>query len=500
MTKSEIRLQYSGFIIFATRLLSIATGLGFTLMLTRSITQQQLGIWSNVNDILAYFVFLAGAIPFWALRFAARDMEGSIKTGLMANLTVSMIATIIYLPTIPIIMSLLHISETYIIIYLIASMQIIENHLITMLEACLQAKMPQAVGYGLVVEEFCKVPLAYILIIKLQQPLLGALLSIIIACTVQIAYYFKLLSKELKQPIKWSYVKEWVKGSTINIYYSVGARIAALVFIMLIAYNPIAGPAARGQYQAAMYISNIIIYSSYLSFALYPKLLAENRVQDITTSLKSVLMFAVPMTVGAIALADSYLIIQAPATKIYLVAVPILMILAVNAFVQVISGFFQSVLFGLEKTDEKAKIPLRKLVKSPLFKALTLPYVHSAIALPTTFYLLTNFAKDQPISAAIYVSIIDTVARSVTFLILYIILWKMVKMNIPWMNIVKYSVAAAFMTLFLFLIPHPTAATLIFGVTIIAGIIYFALLTVIDKEARELIRSIWQEIKFKFID
>ena len=157
-------------------------------------------------------------------------------------------------------MSFLHIPDTYIIIYLIASMQIIENHLISMLEACLQAKMPQAVGYGLVVKEFCKVLLAYILIIKLQQPLLGALLSIIIACTVQIAYYFKLLSKELKQPIKWSYVKEWVKGSTINIYYSVGARIAALVFIMLIAYNPIAGPAARGQYQAAMTISNIIIF------------------------------------------------------------------------------------------------------------------------------------------------------------------------------------------------------------------------------------------------
>jgi TctA family transporter len=45
-------------------------------------------------------------------------MEGSIKTGLMANLTVSMIATIIYLPTIPIIMSFLHIPDTYIIIYL----------------------------------------------------------------------------------------------------------------------------------------------------------------------------------------------------------------------------------------------------------------------------------------------------------------------------------------------------------------------------------------------
>jgi O-antigen/teichoic acid export membrane protein len=497
LTKSEIRVQYSGFIVFAARMLSVGTGLVFTLMLTRSTTEQQLGIWGNVNDILAYFAFLASAFPFWAMRFAARDKEGSIKTGLMANLTISMIATVIYLPTIPIIMSLLHISETYMIIYLIASTQIIENYLISMLEACLRAKRPQTVGYGLLVEESSKVLIAYILIIRLQQPLLGALLSIIIAFTIQIAYYFKLLSKELKQPIKWSYVKEWLKGSTINIYYYIGDRIAALVFIMLIAYNPIAGPQARGIYLAAMTIANVIIYSSFLSFALYPKLLAENNIQDIITSLKTVLMFAIPMAAGVIALSDSYLIML---NEIYKQAATVVIVLAINALVQIISQFFSSVLFGFERIDEKAKIPLKKLVKSPLFKAFTLPYVHSAITLPTTFYLLTNFAKDQPISAAIYVGIIDTVARSVTFLALYIIIWKIVKIDIPWMNIAKYSAASAVMALFLFfiIIPHPTRLSVILGMTVIGAVIYFALLSAIDKEARELIRSIWQEIKFRF--
>jgi O-antigen/teichoic acid export membrane protein len=499
LTKSEIRVQYSGFIVFAAKMLSVATGLVFTLMLTRSTNQDQLGIWGNINDILAYFGFLASAFPFWAMRFAARDKEGSLKTGLIANLTISVIATLIYLPTIPIIMSLLHVSGTYMIIYLIASMQIMENYLISMLEACLRAKRPQTIGYGLLVEESFKILIAYILIIRLQQPLLGALFSIIIAFTIQIAYYFKLLSKELLQPIKWSYVKEWLKGSTINIYSVVGDRIAALVFIMLIAYDPIAGQQARGIYLAAMTIANVIMYSSYLSFALYPKLLAENNIQDIITSLKSVLMFAIPMAAGAIALSDSYLIML---NEIYKQAATLLIVLAINALVQTISQFFSSVLYGFERIDEKAKIPLKKLVKSPLFKAFTLPYVHSAITLPTTFYLLTNFAKDQPLSAAIYVGIIDTVARSVTFLALYIIIWKMVKIDIPWMNIAKYSAASAVMALFLFfiIIPHPTRLSVILGMTAIGAIIYFVLLTAIDKEARELIRSIWQEIKFKFID
>ena len=366
MAKSEIRVQYSGFIVFAARMLSVGTGLVFTLMLTRSTTEQQLGIWGNVNDILAYFAFLASAFPFWAMRFAARDKEGSIKTGLIGNLAISVIATLIYLPTIPIIMSLLHISETYMIIYLIASMQIIENYLISMLEACLRAKRPQTIGYGLLVEEFSKILIAYILIIRLQQPLLGALLSLTIAFTIQIVYYFKLLSRELRQPIRWSYVKEWLKGSTINIYYIVGDRIAALVFIMLIAYNPLAGPQARGIYQAAWTIAGIITYSSFLSFALYPKLLAENNIHDIITSLKTVLMFAIPMAAGAIALSDSYL---AMLNETYRQAATVLIILAINALVQTISAFFSSVLYGFERIDEKAKIPLKKLAKSPLFKA-----------------------------------------------------------------------------------------------------------------------------------
>jgi O-antigen/teichoic acid export membrane protein len=501
LAKSEIRVQYSGFIIFAARMLSVGTGLVFTLMLTRSTTQDQLGIWGNVNDMLGYFAFLSSAFPFWAMRFAARDEEGSIKTGLIGNLGISVIATLIYLPTIPIIMSLLHISETYMIIYLIASMEIIENYLITMLEGCLRARRPQTIGYGLLVEEFSKILIAYILIIRLQQPLLGALLSLTIAFTIQIVYYFKLLYFELWQPIRWSYIKEWLKGSTINIYYSVGDRIAALVFIMLIAYNPsanpLAGSEARGVYVAAWVIASIITYSSYLSFALYPKLLAKNNIQDIITSLKTVLMFAIPMAAGAIALSDSYL---AMLNGTYRQAATVLIILAINALVQTISTFFSSVLYGFERIDEKAKIPLKKLVKSPLFKAFSLSYVQSAMTLPTTFYLLTNFANGQSISAAIYVAIIDTIARSVTFLVLYIIIWKMVKINIPWMNVTKYVAASAVMGLFLFfiIIPHPTRLTVILGMTAMGAAIYFALLSAIDKEARELIRSIWQEIKFKF--
>lgn len=492
MAKTEIRLQYSGFVIFAAKMVSVVTGMVFILMITRTTTDpEQLGIWSNINDIIAYFIFLSVAFPFWTMRFVARNKEGAGKTGIVANLIVAVIATAIYLPLVPLITSSLGISGNYIILYFVASMQIIEVYFINVLEAYLRAKAPQTIGYGLLIGEGCKVLLGYVLIVKLQQFLLGALLSLTIAFAIQIVYYFKLLSKELKQPIKWDYVKEWLKGSTINIYRSVGVRMAAFALIMLFVYG---GEAARGHYQAAATIATIILNSSFLSFALYPKLLAENSTQDITTSLKTVLMFAIPMTFGAIALSDSYVTIL---KVIYKDAAPVLMVLAVGAFIQTISNFFYSVLFGLERIDEKAKIPLRKLVKSRLFMAFSLNYAHSAITLPTAFFVLTTFAKDQPLTAAISVSIINTIASAVTFLILYFITRKTVKLDIPWKNITKYVVASAAMTLILFIIPHPTRISLTLGVTAVGAVIYLTLLVVIDKEARALVNSIWQEIKSK---
>ena len=44
MTKKEIRLQYSGFIIFTAKMLSVATGFIFQLMIARATEPPEYGI------------------------------------------------------------------------------------------------------------------------------------------------------------------------------------------------------------------------------------------------------------------------------------------------------------------------------------------------------------------------------------------------------------------------------------------------------------------------
>ena len=498
MAKKKIRLEYSGFIIFAAYMVSIVTGLIFQFMVARalyktytvdSVTRSEYDLWLNINDVVPYFTLMSSVLPFWIMRFAARGKGEAAKTGIIANLTISAIATLVYLLLVSFITSALRISATYLPAYFLMAIQIIELYSIAVLEACLQAKVPQTIGYGMLVQQVCKVVLGYVLIIRLDQPLLGVVVTTIASFALQTVYYLKLLAPELKQRIEWGYVKEWLKGSVATIYNVVGCQIAAFIFIMLFEYG---GTDARGIVGAAAAVTTVITYSWFLAYALYPKLLAEKRREDITASLRMVLMFAIPMTVGAIALSNSFIVLLKPD---YSFAGPVLIVLAIDAFITVLSNIFASVLFGFEKVDDNAKLSLRQLTKSRLWMAFSLPYVYSAITLPTTYYVLTNYAYNQPFYAALYVSIISSSAHFATLLIQYSIVRKMAKIAVPWRSVAKYALSAAVMGSVLYLIPHTTRLPMTLVETALGGIIYLALLMVIDKEARSLPSSIMREIK-----
>ena len=89
MLKSKIRLRYSGLVVFTSRLISIAAGLAFVLMIIRNVAEEQFGIWGNLSDVLSYFILLSTVFPFWATRFVARKHAGSARTGLVANTLIS---------------------------------------------------------------------------------------------------------------------------------------------------------------------------------------------------------------------------------------------------------------------------------------------------------------------------------------------------------------------------------------------------------------------------
>ncbi len=331
--------------------------------------------------------------------------------------------------------------------------------------------------------------MAYVLIVGFQQLFLGALLSLIVGVSVQVIYYLTLTAGELKQKIQWTYAREWLKGSTVNLYNAIGTQLAAIPIILLFLLG---SQAARGNYQAATTFAAMIGYALFLSYALYPKLLAENNMKDVTDSLKTVLMFAIPMTTIVLSIPDSLLTVL----KVdYNQATPILLLLAVDAFILLITQFGTNVIFGAESLDEEATIPLRKLARSKIFKVFTLPYVQAAISIPTSLYVLSQFAGGQPVLAAVYVTAINLVAHTATMLIQYAMMHTSVPIKIPWMNIGKYALAATPAAVVLHMLPDVTTITLTVAEVATGAGIYMAILLTIDPEARKIVAEIWKELK-----
>jgi hypothetical protein len=500
VVKKEIRLQYTGYVMLAAKLIGVATGLIFQFILARAIApgSDDYGVWGNIAYIIPYFTMFAGIVPFWVMRCVARQQQGATKTGLAMNLVFSAISMLVYLTVIPIILPWLLAEaqvanpSAYLPIYLIASVQIFEMYLIGVFEPCLQASTPESVGYGLILQQITRVIVAYIIIVPLGQPLLGALIATIIAILAQLIFYYKLLAPDLKQRVQWSYVKEWLKGSILVTYSVIGGQVMAFVFIMLIIFG---GVRSMEIYYLALQIATVVTHSSSLSFALYPKLLTEKREDHVQDAMKIVLMFALPMTIGALVLSHSYMLLFRPETVAeFPGSETVLSILALDSLVVVVSGIYSSVLIGVETVDHQ-KLSFRSLVKSKLFLFYSLSFVHSAISIPFSYYALTTFAFQEPLTAALSVVAINSIARFAMFLALVAIARKMMKVVIPWRSIGKYCLASAAMAAILLLLPPSTRISTTLLWTLLGGAVYLCVLVLIDKETRSLPKTVLKEMR-----
>jgi len=480
--RGEVRLRYSGFILFLSRLISVGTGLLFVLIVTRNISPDEFGLFGNLGDTLGYFTLAATIVPFWTTRFSARKHPGTSRTGLIANLFLSAIFSLLYLSLLSTIITMLKIGEAYRIVYAFLTFQIIEAYAISELEAILLAEQPHSMGFGFLIYEASKVAAAFFLIMELRLGLLGAVCSVIFAYTVQIAFYLKLAAHNLGDEIKWGYVKEWIKASPINLYNIAGQRLASFVLILLFVYG---GELARAYYGAASTIATVISYSSFLAYALYPRLLSRSSPEDVSVSLRMVLMFTMPMTVGAIILSDSYLTILNP---VYRDARLILLFLSMNNASSNLTYVFSSIVMGSEKLDAEGKIVFKGLVKSGFFLVYSLPFIQSAFMLPVTYFTLTTMVKGG-IEAATAVSLIILIANTAILFVVYAIARKYIRFGIPWNSLTKYVFASTVMAVTLYLFPSPTRLTATLALTLLGAVVYFAVLSAIDRETRAIVRS-----------
>jgi O-antigen/teichoic acid export membrane protein len=490
----NIRFHYSGYVIFAVQIFSVITGLIFTLLLTRNMNPNQFGIWTNIFDYIGYFTLFSGVFPFWAERFVARGRYNAVKTGTMAQLVTGLFFTVVYFPIIFFIYKDAIAPKigamSYLPIFLIAGTYIVSFYMIIAFEGLLQPRRPQALGYGLLIEEIVKVSLALVLILGFGQLFYGAVLSLVLSCFAQVGYYAWLLRKDFKVKTNWSYAKEWFKGSAAMAYNAVGGQLLSFVYILLFFLG---GPDTRAYYQAATSFGVIISYAISLSIALYPRLLSNSCSREqVGSSFRTVMMLGIPLASINIAMSYSFLTVLNIA---YGEAWPVLVALSFLTLFGLVSSFYNNCVMGVESFDAEGKISLRELVKSKVFKVFTLPYIQAAIALPSTFLALTQLPVAGSVQATLIVIIILIISQALTFSLLYRFMHREISIPVDWRSLGKYVLASAAVAVILFFTPTTTTLIPTAVKAIMGFLLYLALLLVIDKQARELLRQVWAEIK-----
>ena len=485
-------MQYSGFIVFASQILSLFTGLVFTLLLTRNMGSDEFGAWSLIFYLIGLFTLMSGLFPFWATRFVARGKEGTIKTAVASNFAVALVVMAGYLLVIPGVLSLLNVSSVALTVFLIAGMQIINVHLVAVFEACLRSIRPQATGYGLLVEEIVKVVLAFGIFVVTGELFYGAIAGVVVGASAQIVFYAWLLREHICQRIHLGYLWEWLKGSTALVYNVIGVQFAGAVLYLLVHFG---GESALGDYQAAVTFSTVIGYAGSLGFALYPKMLAQECPSDIIVSFKNMLMLAVPMAAVALSMSASLLTIL---NASYSTSYPVLVLLTIDALIVLISLFYTQCLMGTETLDVGGKISLRELVKSKIFKVFSLPYIQAAIALPTAYLVFTQDPLSSPVQAAFYVAGINMVVHAISYVAILTLMPREFSLTLPWKSVAKYVFAGFVAAISLLFAPQTTTLVATFIKVLVGVGVYASLLLVIDIDARNLARRITEEIGRQF--
>jgi O-antigen/teichoic acid export membrane protein len=492
---SNIRVTYSGLIAFLISTASVFTGIFFTVIVTRSLTPDEFGTWSLIGGLITYVIIIEPIISMWTTREQSRGIQSG-ATSVLSSGVFSVVGIGMYLIIAFIVGNQIGLDLTP--LYL-AALLIPTIFLTKTLNAVNWGIKPHSISIGLMGFELTKIPVALVLVYFLDFGLSGAIISTVLAYVVNIIILLRYAKDNIRGRFKIATLKKWLKLSWLPMYPGLGNILLSLdvAFYSLITGSVI----GLAYYAAGNAIANVVGQSGNISKALYPKLLSGGKIQFIEENIPLTFYFALPLVGFSMIFAKQGLFILNP---LYDFAVPIVIILSVRVFLDVIAAIYSSVLSGLEKVDLDEKSTFLDYVKSKLFVLPTLRLIqfgsYSGIL---AFVIFFNQSKSE-LELVTYMAIIALFAQIFYTAILGIMVKKNISLKVNYNLILKYSIICIGIfgfTYFLmeeYLIYEESIFKFIpnlvpFIILAITG--YIGITYVSDKRTREFVKTVLQEIK-----
>lgn len=378
-------MTYTGLISFAVRLSSVFTGIIFTLIVTRELSQDEFGTWSLIGGLLLYVVTIDFVISYWVTREIARDIESG-RTAIISGMVLSIGGVLAYLLIVYLVGMGTDANQDILYFATILIPVMFVNDIIHYMNA---GWKPQIVSYGFFVSEITKVPAALILVYLLQMGLHGAILATFISYIASILLHVVYGRKKLRSSFQKKFLKKWFKLSWLPLYQSIpNVAFVSDVVIFSIMTGSVIGAAYM---TAARTISNVVMHASVISDAIYPKLLGGGREEHLQENLIKMLYFSIPLLCLTIVLSRPGLFALNPA---YENAYIIVVITSLRSFLSILNRMFHSALQGIEKIDLDENATFKRYVKSKLFFMPTLrvlQYCSYAIILIIGLFIIKGY-------------------------------------------------------------------------------------------------------------
>lgn len=363
-----IRVTYSGLISFAVGLISVITGIIFTIIVTRSLSPEEFGTWNLIGGLIIYVIIIEPIISYWTTREIARGIESG-KTAIMSSGIFSIVGVSAYLVIAYFLSGSIHANQNILVFSGILIPVMFLNRTLTAINL---GWRPQSVSYGTIAFELTKIPAALVLVYFLHTGIHGAITSTVIAYISSIIILGFYSKEKIKVSFQQKYLKKWFKLSWLSIY----PGIYNLIFHLdVIIYSVITGSVVGiAFYSASQAIANVVANSSLISQALYPKLLEGGKREHFQENLVRFFYFAFPLTALSLVFAKPALFALKP---LYDIAVPVVIFMTFRTFFYVLGGLFTQVLLGIENVDINEQSKFKDFIKSKLFLVPTITLIQN---------------------------------------------------------------------------------------------------------------------------
>ena len=494
---SAIRVTYSGLIGLVIGLSTVITGITFILIVTRSLSPQELGTWGLIGGLVTYVVILEPMISYWTQREIARGIDSG-KTAVISSGIFSVIGTLAFL-LIALIVS--EPTSTDIEILFFASLMIPFSFLNRTLSSIALGWKPHVNSYGMLVFDFAKIPTALIFVYFMELGVFGAILSLIVAYVPSIVLLGILSRKKLQNNFNKEFLKNWIKVAWLPSFIKFPNLVVLDVLIFSLMTGSVVGLA---YWVAATTIGTAVRHSSQITRAVYPKLLSGGKKEYLQANLMRLFYFSFLFVAISITFARPALFVLNP---IYDVAVLAVIFISIRSFLKILGSSFTQALQGIENVDKKQSTQ-KEYLQSKLFYLPSVRLIRRGVYLSILgiglFFLIQSEASE--LELIVYWSFVIFIVEIPFTIYYYYLVRKDFPLSLDVIAIMKYLI----ISIVIFTIIHilmekflqydenisiflPNLIPFLFlGVSAYLGITYLT-----DKITKKLFNSILHELRKK---